>query len=476
MSSSHPPADRGDPARIDPARIDEARIEEARIEEVIADSRSRGVEITALTYVDNSGIVRVKGVPLERLAEAAARGVGMSPVFDAFLLDDSITTSPSAGGPVGDLRLVPDLERLVVLAAQPGWAWTPVDRWRQSGDRHAQCQRQFVRTMERRLLDHGVSALASFEIEWMLSDGPGDSFEPATSGPAYGADRTVELSDYCVELVRALETQEIPVDQLHPEYAPGQFEVSVGPVGPLAAADRNVVTRQTIKAVGGRHGLRTSTSPAVVAGGVGNGMHLHMSLWRDDRNEFVGGPGPYGISDRAEAFLAGVLSSLPALMAITSPSVASYLRLQPQRWAGPYRCWGLENREAALRLIAGAVDDDAATANAEVKVVDATASPYLVVGAVIAAGLDGLARDLELPPGIDVDPATMTVAQLADVGVERLPTSLDEAVGLFEASAVLREALGDELHETIVAVRRAECALFADSTDEEVVAASRWRH
>ncbi len=108
-----------------------------------------GVEIVALTYVDNSGITRVKGVPIGRLADAADHGIGMSPVFDAFVVDDSITASPSAGGPVGDLRLLPDLDEAVVLAAQPGWAWAPVDRWQQSGERHPQCQRASSRRWRR---------------------------------------------------------------------------------------------------------------------------------------------------------------------------------------------------------------------------------------------------------------------------------------------------------------------------------------
>lgn len=435
---------------------------------VIETLAAAGVEIVALTYVDNSGITRVKGVPIGRLADAAVHGIGMSPVFDAFVVDDSITASPSAGGPVGDLRLVPDLDEAVALAAQPGWGWAPVDRWRQSGERHPQCQRGFVGSMEARLGEHGLTAKMAFEIEWMLSVADDDGFEAATTGPAYGMTRLIELSDYCVDLLRALELQGIPVDQLHPEYAPGQFEVSVGAANALAAADRNVLARQTIRAVGERHGLRTSFSPAVVAGGVGNGMHLHVSLWKGDRNETAGGTGPYGITRRFESFLAGILDELPALLSVTAPSVASYLRLQPHRWAGPYQCWGVENREAAVRLI---VDS-----NAEVKAIDATASPYLVVGAVLAAGLAGIDREASLPSNIDVDPSSLAATDLVARGIGRLPRNLPEALTHFELSDVLKAGLGTELHETIAAVRHAECELFDGSTDEEVAAAIRWRH
>jgi glutamine synthetase len=165
--------------------------------------------------------------------------------------------------------------------------------------------------------------------------------------------------------------------------------------------------------------------------------------------------------------LAGMLASLPALLAVTAPSVASYLRLQPQRWAGVYQCWGLENREAAVRLVTGPAGASAAAANAELKPIDPTASPYLVAACVLAAGLAGLDTGAALPDEVTVDPASLDDEQRAALGVDRLPTSLQE---------VLREALGPELHETIVAVRRAECELFAEASDDEVVAATLWRH
>jgi glutamine synthetase len=443
---------------------------------IAAELAEAGVAAVAFTYVDNSGIARMKGVPVGRLSEAAAWGVGMSPVFDAFLLDDSITASPSAGGPMGDLRLLPDLDRLVVLAAEPGWAWVPVDRWNQSGSRHPQCQRELVRSVTTQAAERGLHARMAFEVEWMLSAGLGDEFVPATTAAAYGTNRVVELSEYCVDLLRALAAQGIEVLQIHPEYAAGQFELSVAAADPLTAADHNLLVRQTIRAVSHRHGLRPSFTPAAFIGGVGNGMHLHMSVWDGDDNLCGGGDGPHGLTPRGEAVLAGVLASLPGMLAVTAPSVASYLRLQPQRWAGVYRCWGLENREAAVRLVTGPADAPSGAANAEVKPIDPTASPYLVAASVLAAGLGGLDAGARLPEEVSVDPASLDDGERAELGVERLPTSLEEATAHLEASDVLRDAFGPALHETLVAVRRAECALFADSTDEEVVAATLWRH
>src|SRR5512139_1491689 len=118
---------------------------DSRAGEVVEALRGRGVRAVALPWVDNAGITRMKAVPLSRFVHAATRGVGMPPVFDVFLVDDSITRGRHAGGPTGDLRMFPDLERVSVLAGQPGWAWAPVDRLTQEGEAYAGCQRTFAR-------------------------------------------------------------------------------------------------------------------------------------------------------------------------------------------------------------------------------------------------------------------------------------------------------------------------------------------
>ncbi|MFB7512747.1 glutamine synthetase [Streptomyces sp. NPDC056144] len=428
-----------------------------------------GIDGVAMTWVDNSGITRVKGVPVERLPEAVERGVGMSPVFDVFLLDDSITESRYVGGPDGDLRLHPDLGRLTALAAQPGWAWAPADRHDQEGEPHPCCQRQFARRMTEEARAAGFDVRMGFETEWVVLRETGDSGggTPAypTAGPAYGMTRLVDLSAYLADVLRTLRDQDVPVMQVHPEYAAGQMELSVAPADPVTTADLAVLVRETVRAVSLRHGLTPVFAPVATASALGNGRHLHTSLWHDGRNLCREGPGAAGMTRDAEAFFAGVLRELPALMAIGAPSAASYLRLRPSHWAGAFHCWGVENREAALRFIPGP-SDDPYTANAEVKCFDPAANPYLVTGCVIAAGLAGVRDGLRLPSPVAGDPAHLP-------SVDRLPPSLPEALKRFQDSEVLRSALGDPLFEAIGAVRRAEAELFADSTPEELIAAVR---
>ncbi|WP_229818479.1 glutamine synthetase family protein, partial [Streptomyces chromofuscus] len=389
---------------------------------------ARGVHGVVLAYVDTAGIGRVKTIPTAKLPSAAAWGVGMSPVFDTFLADDSAVSTDVLGSPDGDLRLYPDLDQLTVLGAQPGWAWAPVDRITQDGEPHPGCTRTFLRrVVELAARRHRVAFRAAVEIEWAvgLGSAPAGEFVPAVSGPAYGAVRQVELSDCTADLLAACAAQGVDVEQVHPEYAAGQFEISVGALDPVAAADRSVLLRQTVRAVAQRHGLRVSFAPAVTGEGVGNGGHLHLSAWRDGVNLHSGGTRRHGMTADAESFAAGILGHLPGLMAVTAPSPASYLRLRPAQWAGVFTAWGLETRETAVRVVKGTAGLREHAANLEVKPVDLAANPYLALGCVLSAGLDGLAAGTALPEETTGDPARLGAEEAAARGVRRLPVSLE---------------------------------------------------
>ncbi|MEY9845068.1 glutamine synthetase [Streptacidiphilus sp. MAP5-3] len=496
------------------AERDEARAQ-ARL--TAARLSAEEVDAVALTWVDNAGIARVKGIPLSRLPDAAVHGIGMSPVFDVFLVDDAITTSRHIGGPDGDLRLFPDLDRAVRLAGQPGWAFVPVDRYAQDGTPHPACQRQFAAAMAARGAEFGITFRAAFETEWIVQRqaAPGEPPTYPTDGPAYGLHRLTDLSDYLRDVLLALEAQGLTVQQIHPEYAPGQFEVSIAAADPVAAADDAVLVRATIRAVSARHGLRASFAPAFEAGGVGNGGHLHLSAWQDGHNLMAD---PVA----RESFLGGILDELPALLALGAPSVASYLRLVPSHWAGVYRCWGVENREAALRVVEAphllprpprpatrayppvpgllrqdtdaeeatqallrdldeserrryaeqAAAESGAPANVEVKCFDQSANPYLAVGGVIAAGLAGMDTGAKLPEPAQGDPALLP----PDRRPPRLPTDLGESLAAFRVSTVLHEALGEVLFEAVAAVRAAEQEAYGARPPEDVIAATRWRY
>ncbi|HEU4332009.1 MAG TPA: glutamine synthetase family protein [Lapillicoccus sp.] len=448
------------------------KFREARATEMAPALADDGVVGVATSFVDNAGISRVKTVPVARFPELAAWGAGFSTAFDYFRADDWVAAPASGAGPVGDQRIIPDLDRVVVLAGQSGWAWAPGERYQQDGTPHPHDSRLLLRRIVDDWAEQGVTFRAGIEIEWVISAGDGDTFTPAASGPAYGLGRLTAVSEYCRDLLEVLAAQGVSVAQLHPEYAPGQFELSMAAESPVAAADTSVLVRATVRAIGIRHGFRTSFSPKVDSAGVGNGGHLHVSPWRDGVNLMSGGDGPYGVTPEGESFAGGVLAHLPALLALGAPSVVSYLRLVPQHWAGAYACWGLENREAALRLVTGSAGSQGWAANLEIKCVDLHANPYLLLAGVLAAGADAT----PLPDPVEVDPAALGEAELARRGVARLPTSLRESLEAFLADRVLGEAFGAPLVESIAAVRESELEALGAASPDEVADASRWAH
>jgi glutamine synthetase len=425
--------------------------------------RDRGIELVAVSFVDNAGIVRAKTVPAARLEAISRRGVGAPFAFSIFQGNDGMATSTGYEA-TGDARLIPDLGRLA--GGVDGWGLVPGDLQEQDGEPWAFCTRTFLRRMAGRLAEAGVGMRMTYELEWYAVR---DDGRPAHSQPAYSLNATAEAAAYLSEIARRLAAFGVEVEQLHPEYSPGQMEVSVATADPLGAADASVAVRHAIHTAWRGTGIRPSFSPLPRPDGLGNGCHLHFSLWRDGVNVTGDGAAP---AREGAAFMAGVLRELPALTALGCACPLSYERIVPNRWTGAYGCWGVENREAPLRFIPGTSSARPAGANAELKAVDASGNPYLVAGAVIAAGLAGLEEGAKLPEPVQIEPSRVA----SDRGLARLPDSLAAAAAALEASPLMRAALGERLHEAVVAVRRGESTAAAQVSDAALSELYRWRY
>eukprot|EP00887_Chlorella_sp_A99_P004184 scaffold23.g4184.t1 len=238
------------------------------------------------------------------------------------------------------------------------------------------------------------------------------------------------------------------------------------------AVDDLLFTKEAICAVAVRNGLVASFLPKLADGAAGNGLHMHFSVWRGGDNLFAHDPAggacsaaggcSWGFaSAEGEAFLAGVLAHLPALMVFSAPSPNSYRRLLPHHWAGAFRCWGFNNREAPLRLCPGPPGSGGGAANCELKAHDATANPYIALAALVVAGLEGIKGGLSLPRPVQVDPGRLGEAARAAAGAARLPAALGEALDALVADDAYRHALDaafgtPDLVRAFVAVRRSE--------------------
>jgi glutamine synthetase len=235
----------------------------------------------------------------------------------------------------------------------------------------------------------------------------------------------------------------------------------------MRAADRQIIYRETIRGEASRHGLIASFLPKIFEDKAGSGCHLNFSLWRNGKNISGDSHQPSAISPDAGAFIAGILDHLPALCAVTIPSKTSYRRIQPHFWAGAFRAWGHQNREAAIRVCKNKQGTRAS--RFEYKTADATANPYMALGGLIAAGLDGLKRNLKLPAEITVDPATIPEAQRRAEKIDRLPKNLGQAIDALRKDTVLLEAMGEDLAGSYVAVRQHEWDNLKDLKLEEEV-------
>jgi glutamine synthetase len=359
--------------------------------------------------------------------------------------------APGSGlGPVGEVWLTPDLETLRYLPYAPRHARVMANITYQ-GHPWPWCPREFLRRMVERAAAADLAIQAAFEPEFYLLRREEGQVLPADE-TNFAATLSMDIHAEVIDAIAdALIGQGIQVEHYYPESGPGQQEISVRYGPALVAADQQVVLRETVKAVARQHDLVASFIPKLLENAAGSGCHLHLSLWRHGENITPAADGT--LSPPAQAFTAGVLEHLPALMALTVPSSNSYRRLRPQCWSGAFQCWGYDNREAAVRIPSNY--EPPSPTHIELKTVDASANPYLALGAVIAAGLDGLERNLTLPAPMATDPATLTEAARQQQRASLLPQDLGVAIAALEQNGLLMEALGP-LGQTYLAVRQAE--------------------
>jgi glutamine synthetase len=435
-----------------------------------------GVHGLTIVFCDNNGIPRSRTVPASRLEDACERGVGITTLFPVFLSNDMITFAHEPlSNASGDVRLLATPERVVPLAGQPGFAWTPGRQFLVDGERSPYCARGVLERMVERAAAAGLEVRAGYELEWFVGRA-GEELAPAHSGPVYSPHAMLAVDEFAAQLLADLAANGVSVGQLHAEYGLAQMEVSIGVSDPVAAADLQMLTRQTIHAAARRHGLRASFAPLVDLAAAGNGWHIHSSVSRDGRNLLAGGDGQSGMTAEGEAWVAGLLRELPALASVGAPSMPSLLRRRPGYFASAFAFWGVQNREAALRLVPASRLVPDAAANVELKASDASGNPYLALAAVIGAGLAGIDDRLTLPEPIQDEPGSWPQEERERRGIHRLPETAEDAVAAVKLSAPVREALGDDLVGAWTAVRRGDADAARDMSPEDMIAAHRYRY
>ena len=411
-------------------------------------------------WCGNDGTIRAKASAIGGLGGRIESGIGLTVAMQAMNGLDQL--QPVEGmGPVGEIRLVPDPETFRVLPYAPRTGAMLVDLVQLSGEPAPQCPRAFLKRMAARLEERAGTLQVAFENEFSLATRENGEFVPVDSSLCFSTLGLTASQAYVDSLVDALERQGIELEQYYAELGHGQQELSTKHATALRAADEQVLVRESIRGVAAGFGLVASLAPKPWPENAGNGGHIHFSLWKAGENVFHDRDARDGLSATARSFVAGVLAHLPGLCGLAAPSFNSYHRIVPQYWAGAFTCWGHDNREAPVRVPSLFRGAEEASTNVELKAADSSCNPYLAVGGLVAAGLDGIERGLEPPEPVEVDPATIAEDERVARGIHRLPATQEEALDALAADDVLTAALGPTLATSYLAVRRSEWAAYS---------------
>ncbi|HVB75390.1 MAG TPA: glutamine synthetase family protein [Ktedonobacteraceae bacterium] len=431
--------------------------------EVINRAQTAGVQLVRFLYCDHSGVTRAKQIHVSHLANKLREGLGLTRAQMAMNVLEQLMDIEGME-PVGEIRMVPDPETFSVLPWTPASASLICDQLDHNHLNWGACPRSFLKDMLARAASMGIKVEATFENEFYLAREMDGAYIPYDHAPVYssiGLDLSAQVMH---DIVKALVEQDIIVEQAINEYGPGQQEISVRHSAGVRAADNQIKLRDTVRGVALQHGLLASFAPKPFPEEIGSGCHVHFSLWDNEsgRNLLYDPQDARGLSQLGRYFVAGILAHLPALIALTCPSYNSYRRLQPHMWSSAYTAWGFDNREAAVRVVSPFWGREEQTYNLELKSVDGSSNPYTALGGLIAAGLDGIQRQLDPGAPSEHDPAKLSEAERERNHIRRLPTTMAGALDELEHDQLLMQAMGDLMSRSYLAVRRSEEKAFSE--------------
>ncbi len=423
----------------------------------------------AVTDID--GVCRGKHLSGEKIASMLDGGGTIASALFGWDIADELYDNVSftgfhTGYPDIGLKLDPatarqlpwDDNRWLILGEHTNADGTPL----------AICPRQVLKKVLRRAEQLGYSAQVGMEFEWFVlketelsvREKNYRNLETATHGLTnYSPFRIDGQHDFVRDLFNYLPAMDVPLEALHTEAGPGNFEAAIRYCDALQAADRAVLFKQSVREIGRRHGLLNTFMAKYSMSYAGCGGHMHQSLWKNGSNAFHDPKGQHGMSKTMRHFIAGQLQLLPQLFPLYAPFINSYKRLVDGNLAPVKPTWAIDNRNASLRVIPGS----ASSMRLETRTAGADANPYLAIAAALASGLYGIENELELAH------APVQGANAGAENVARLPRTLAEATEALDQSVLARELLGDEFVTHFVQTRQWEVRRFNQSvTDWEL--------
>lgn len=440
---------------------------------VLEQIRSGEIATVVVGGCDHNGVFRAKRVPGQRFAAAAEPRIEISEYVWVMDLDDYAQPAPAgfagwwpdwATG-FGDTEVVADLRTLRRVPWLERTALVLSDFRHGDGRVYELSPRDILRGVVERYTELGLEPRLAPEYEFIVYlETERSALEKGFRGmralsprsAAYGGLQGTLDEPVIGPIVDALASFRIPVEAWNPEGAAGQYELNLPPMAALDAADHGFLFKQGVKEFCALEGMIATFMAKVNSLDFGSSLHVHQSVWRDGEPAFHDGDRPDGMSPLLRQYVAGQMATLAELMPIWMPNPNSYKRLGVHSAAGTTVSWGGDNKSLTLRVLTR----EAKSCRLEHRVPGADANVYLVIAAMLAAGLHGIENELEPPPPTEGDAYT-------DPAVPRLPSTLHESIGAFEASAVARKYLGDAFVDRYAASRRWE-------VEQSLVEVSEW--
>lgn len=425
------------------------------------------MELATFVTTDIAGITRGRSFAAAEVQDYFRKGVGWVPANLALTPFD-IIANPNPWGSSGDLRLMADPQskaRVTCLPGEEPLHFYHTDITDLKGQPWDGCVRSFLKdTLALYEQEAGLKVVSAVEQEFQLigADWP--------QAPSFGLRAQRRAGAFGSLLMTALEEAGAEPEMFLPEYGKDQFEITCRPAPALIAADRAATIRAVTREVAAHFGWHASFAPKIEPNGVGNGVHLHYSFTDLEGTPVTFDPTrPGRLSKIAGEFAAGVIKHMPALVAFTAPSIISYMRLVPHHWSAAFTCLGEKNREASLRIcptldLPGS--NPAKQFNMEYRAADACASPHLSLAVVLRAGLEGIRNNLVQPPLVNEDPSGFSSEKLEELGIRRLPASLEEALETLKADTTVTSWFSNDFLDCYFGMKKTEIELVQELPPE----------
>jgi glutamine synthetase len=417
---------------------------------VLRTVEERGIRLVRLWFTDVLGNLKSFAISPAEMENALNDGM----IFDGSAIDGFSRIQES------DVLALPDANTFEVLPwVDPKGAEARVfcDVAKLDGTPFDGDPRQVLRRNLNAARELGYQFYVAPDIEYFYFDPPTVDTRPVPldEGGFFDLTSTDITSSLRKETIRTLETMSIPVEYSFHEDAPSQHEIDLRHTDALTMADSVMTFRLVVKEIAALHNVHATFMPKPLENVQGSGMHLHLSLFKDEQNAFHDADDPYNLSETAKQFMAGLLRHAAEITAITNQTVNSYKRLVPGFEAPVHISWARNNRSGLIRVPVQKRNNEQST-RIEYRSPDPACNPYLAFSVILAAGLRGIKEGYELPQEADANLFEIGDDMLEKLGIEQLPQSMSDALRVMERSELVAEALGEHIFEWFLRNKRAE--------------------